>query len=226
MTRKITIVILGAVLGMAASTEAALITFANKASFLSATGATSATGALPDAGAVGPGYTVGSVSFTTLSGTLFIGTGGLFPGVVTDWSATIPGHDIAISGEESFRVDLAGPVYSLGFDFFEPILNQGSGLRTDDCFWPCSDSPFMVTLFSGSTALGSFMYNAPDATLAFYGVWTDFAFDRVEIIDTTHTIDDEFWGEFYTGTNPVPEPGTLGLLGLGLLLAGASRLRR
>jgi hypothetical protein len=227
MVHRFVASVLGVLLGLAATAEATLVTFSNKAAFLTATGATSATGALPDAGAVAPGFGVGSVTFTTLSGQFFIGTGGLFPTQVTDWSATIPGNDIAISGPESFRVDLAAPVYSLGFDFFEPVVNNPSPpVVTDDCFAPCFDSTFTVTLFSGATALGSFIYNAPDATLAFEGVWTDFAFDRVEIVDTTGTADDEYWGQFYTGTTPVvPEPGSVALLGSGLLVLYLRRRR-
>lgn len=225
MVRRLVGSILGVVLGLAATSEAALITFSDKTTFLASTGAASATGALPNAGAVGAGYTVGSVSFTTLSGQFFIGAANLFPGVVTDWSAAIPGHDIAISGEESFRADFLAPVYSLGFDFFEPIVNSPINPKTDDCFAPCFDSTFQVTLFSGATALGSFTYNAPDATLAFVGVWTDVAFDRVEILDLNLKNDDEYWGEFYTGTTPVPEPGTVVLLGSGLLALYLRRRR-
>lgn len=219
-----------ACLGLTLPAEALIVTFSNQAAFLGATGASSATGALPNAGAVLPGFTVGSVSFTTLSGQFFVGTGGLFPGVVDDWSATISGNDIAISGVESFRVDLAAPVYSLGFDFFEPNVDHhvtGPFPVTDDCFAPCFDSIFGVTLFSGGVAIpgGFFTYNAPDATLAFAGVWSDVAFDGVEIIDLTDTIDDEYWGQFYTGTTPaVPEPSSLLLVAAGLV--GAVRCRR
>lgn len=197
-----------AVVALAAPSEAALITYSSKASFLADTGAASATGPIPNPGPVGSTYTVGAVTFTSLSGGLYFG-GPL-------WSTVLPGNDIAISGPESFEVGLAGPVFSLGFDFVEPNV---SFVETDGCNAQCFDSTFMVTLLSGGVAIpgATFNYNAPDATLAFVGVWTDFAFDGARIIDVTNTIDNEFWGEFYTGTTPVPEPGTLFLLGGGLL---------
>jgi hypothetical protein len=212
------LVLLGGLLAPALPADAALIVYSNKGAFLADTGATSATGPLPNVGAVGPGYTVGSVSFTTLSGQFFIGTAGTG---LSDWSVTLPGNNIAISDIENFRSDLASPVYALGFDFFEP--NQNGGV-TDSCFAPCVDSTFRVDLFLGASPVGSFFYNAPDATAAFVGVWTDQLFNRADIIETVGGIDDEYWGEFYTGgTSAVPEPASMLLLASGL---GALALRR
>jgi hypothetical protein len=197
-----------ALVAIATPSEAVLITYSSKGAFLTDTGATSATGALPNAGGVGLGpYTIGSVTYTSLSGGLNFG------GQV--WSTLIPGEELAISGVESFEMDLALPVFSMGFDFHEP---SPSSVLTDGCNAPCFDSTFQVTLLSGGVAIpgATFFFNAPDATLAFVGVWTDFAFDGARIVDATNTIDNEFFGEVYTGNDPVPEPGTLLLLATGM----------
>jgi Ca2+-binding RTX toxin-like protein len=49
----------------------------------------------------------------------------------------------------------------------------------------------------------TFLFNAPDDVLAFVGVWSDRPFDKVEIRDTTATIDDEYFGEVFTGATPL-----------------------
>jgi PEP-CTERM motif len=214
MTRRFSAWLAAAtMIALAAPSEAALITYSNKASFLADTGATSATGALPSLSGV-TSTTVGSVTFTTLSGALFF----------LEWSTLLPGNELAISDVESFKISVPSPIYALGFDFVEPNVDN---VALDGCNEICHDSTFMVTLLLGGVAIpgATFDYNAPDATAAFVGVWTDFAFDGAQIIDSTATIDNEFWGEFYTGTEPVPEPGTLMLLGGGLLGLAARRRR-
>jgi hypothetical protein len=202
--------------------DAALVTFSDQTTFLTATGASSATGALPNVGAVPPASgTVGSVTFSSVapSGTLFIGPDGLVPG--DDWYGLLDGNDIAISGSENLDAVFAGPVYSFGFVFAEPNSTMPS--------WGGSpvDSTFTVTLRNGATFVDSFTFNAPDDAISFVGAWTDAAFDRVEIRETTGGIDDEYFGEFFTGTTPVPVPTAAWLLGSALLgLVGISRRRR
>ena len=74
--------------------------------------------------------------------------------------------------------------------------------------------------------MASLAFNAPNDTAAFAGVWSDAAFDRVEIRETTGAIENEFFGQFYTGTTPIPEPATLTLFGTGLALIGLALRRR
>lgn len=187
------------------SANATTITFSDKSQFLASTGSTSATGPLPSLSFVENGQTIGSVIFSAAS------TYGLWIGGNLDWTLLHPGNEIAIDGPENLNVDLASPVLALGFDFVEPTFTQ--------CYIYCSDSTFSVTLKNGTTTVDSFMFNAPDNVLAFIGVWTDTPFNRVEIRDTTATIDDEFFGQFYTGTSTVhvPEPSVLLLLGSGMV---------
>jgi hypothetical protein len=50
-------------------------------------------------------------------------------------------------------------------------------------------------------AVGDFVTgNLPKDVVTFIGVWSDTAFDRVEIVDLTGNDDDEYFGRFYTGT--------------------------
>jgi hypothetical protein len=66
----------------------------------------------------------------------------------------------------------------------------------------------------------------PDDALTFVGVWSTDAFDRIEIRETTGTLDNEFFGNFVTGdTALVPEPGTLLLVGIGLASLAVRRRR-
>ncbi len=195
---------------------AATILFSDKSTFISSTGATSATGTIPNLGSVGSSFTLGSVTFTISppATELFIGASGTR--VAPDWSSVGPGNEIAISGIENLNANFSSPVFSAGFDFIEP---------TDEtCFATCFDSTFDVILKNSGVIVDSFTFNAPNDVLAFIGIWTDSAFDRMEIVDTTATIDDEFFGEFYTGSSPVPLPAAVWLFGSGLIgLAGIAR---
>jgi hypothetical protein len=179
--------------------QAAVQTFTDKAAFLTATGAGSATGPLPNLGFV-PSATVSSVTFAPATppeedNSLAIGALGIDG--VDDWYPRRPGHEIAL-GFESLQVQVADSIFALGFDFVEPNVTVQPWGGTP------VDSTYEVTLFLGETEVGRFTFNAPDDELAFVGVWSDTAFDRVTITDATGDTDDEYFGEFYTGVDALP----------------------
>ena len=200
--------------------NAAIVTFSDQSTFLSSTGATSATGTIPDLGRIVSGtQTLGDVSISLGTGAsaLFVGASGLSVG--SDWTTVSPGNDIALSGTESINVDFVSPVFSAGFEFVEPTDST--------CYAPCFDSTFNVTLKNGGVTVDSFTFNAPDDVLAFIGVWSDSAFDRLEIVDLTATVDDEYYGEFFSGARSlVPIPAAVWLFSSGLIgLIGVARLK-
>jgi hypothetical protein len=200
--------------------EGAIVTYANKAAFLAATGAT-ATAPIPNIGAVPSPSTLGTLTFSLGPGgtRLFFG----FDGTSMQWSSLLPGNEIAISANEDLNVDLASPAFSFGFEFHEPSIG---GSATDACFVAvCTDSTFRVTALSLGVPVGSFDFNAPDDVAAFVGFASTVAFDRVEILDVTATIDDEYFGQFYTGGQAIPEPATWLTLGVALA-ALVARSRR
>ena len=186
------------------------IQFDDKLAFLTATGATTATGALPDLGRVGAGpLTIGDVTIQSASGDLFVGG--------PDWTTRLPGNEIAISGLEHLDIDIniTSLPYAFGFDFVEPQFDP----NINSSF---VDSTFMVALVDGGSTVDSFTFNAPNDIAAFVGVWSDTSFDEVQIREITGSIGNEFFGEIYTGSVPmpisVPEAGsTLALLGLAIM---------
>lgn len=207
------------ILVISTSVNAAIVTFSDKLIFQSSTGATSATGSIPDLGLIaGASQALGSVTISLGAGAtqLFIGTSGV-ENVGADWTTVSPGNDIALSNTESINVDFESPVYSAGFDFIEPT--------NETCRAPCFDSTFTVTLKDGGVIVNSFTFNALDDVLAFVGVWSDTAFDSMEIVDMTATVDNEYYGEFFTGTTSlVPIPATAWLFCSGLMgLVGLAR---
>ena len=193
-----------------------IVQFSDQATFLAATGATCATCPMPNLGSVSAGtpVVVNTVTFTSVAPSidLFIGVGGA--GVPNgDWTSIIPGNDIAMSGSENLDVAFAAPVFSMGFQFYEPTCsntntgnNCGLGalgqveIGTDVPNGAEVDSTFTVTLKNGVNTVASFQFNAPDDVLSFVGVHSDMAFDKVEIRETVGGIDDENFGEFFTGT--------------------------
>lgn len=217
--------LLGLVVGLIPSwANAAFVTFDDQASFLAATGA-SATAPYENIGEVPGGvdgtWTFGAVTFSIVSPSvnLHFGRGP----ELGDWSAVLPGVDIAIGGAENLDAAFASPVYSAGFDFIEiengPQLNAGAGQGF-------VDSTFSVTLKSGSAARGTFTFNAPSDVASFVGVWSDAPFDRLEIRETVGAAENEFFGQFYSGTLAIPEPESYAMLMAGLGLLGFAARRR
>lgn len=191
----------GVVLALASSVPsvqaATLVAYPDdRAGFVANTGAASI-GNLPSTGAVAS-RTVGGVTFTTDSGSLWFG----------DFSTRVPNNEMIVSGAENFHMTIPGGVYSLGLDIFEPTFTDASGCNT-----ACVNTNFTIQVFAGATSLGLFPYNAPDdngtgpVVLGFFGVHSDVLFDRVVVRDVTGNSDNEMFANVLTGTLPlVPTP--------------------
>lgn len=223
--RKLPLVLFTACV-FAVPAPAALLVYSDQSTFLSATGAAAAHTPFADIGSVATPYVRDSLTFDLGPGAtqLFSGLG---PG---DWSSLIPGSELALSSSEDLDVSIASAVFSFGFQFHEPSASRPAGtpvIDTCNLTSACTDSTFVVTLFSGAANVGGFSFNVLDDTLGFVGVWSDVAFDRVEIRETVGTNDNEFFGQFYTGqTAPVPEPSSWILFGAGLAALAVVRRRR
>ncbi len=203
------------VIGMANATP---IIFDDQSAFLSSTGATSATGTLPYLDYAGTSVTLGDITLTSSQG-IYVGYSGY------DWTERITGNDIAINDIENLdiSINLTSSVFSFGFEFVEPEFDPHVTA-------PFVDSTFGVTLMNGTTIVDSFTFNAPNDQAYFVGVWTDVGFDNVEIREISGGIENEFFGQFYTGNAPapapVPEPATMLLFSTGLAGIVGNRIRR
>lgn len=175
--------------------SATVVIFDDKSAFLSRTGATNATGPLPSIQFTqfAP-TTVGSVTFFSPNGIYF---GAEFE-LELDWTTLLPGNEIAINSFENMDVSFAAPVFSYGFDFVEPEF------CCPNINAPFVDSTFNLALFSDTTPVGAFTFNAPNDIAAFVGVWTDTQFNNVQIRENIGGIDNEFFGEVYTGSRRLP----------------------
>lgn len=180
-------------------------TYYNKAVFVAATSATSATGPLPDVGtvldsSVNPAgtFTLGSVTFGLTFGSDNVAIGALGTAAAPDWYPQTPGNDMAL-GWERLQVSTSAPVYSFGFDIVEPDVTMPPFGGTPE------ESTYEFLLFNGPLLVGQVSFDGgkiPNDVQTFIGVWSDKPFDRVVINDISGSDDDEFLGEFYTGTTP------------------------
>lgn len=196
------LVLLASVSAMGAprASGAEVKTYGDMATFLTETGGAAASGPLPDLGLV-PSATVGSVTFGIAPGgdNMAIGAAGTL--AAPDWYPPLPGNDIAL-GFENLSVTLAAPVYALGFEFAQPDVTMPSfgGLPVD--------STYEVSLYNGAALVGQVQFaSIPTDVVTFLGVWSSDPFTYAEIIDVTPSPfvdDDEFFGEFFTGTTPLP----------------------
>jgi hypothetical protein len=180
-------VVLAALVSQVPLRAATLQVFESQAAFLAATGAADATGPLPDLGDVanasnpGGSATINTVTFSLAPGgdSLSIGAGGT--GAAPDWYPQTAGHDIAL-GFENLRVETAAPVFALGFEIVEPDATMPAWGGTP------VDSTLQIRLFLNGAPVGEFVAgDLPKDVVTFIGVWSDTAFDRVEIVDLTGT---------------------------------------
>jgi hypothetical protein len=210
--------------GAAAATVS---TFNTLASFQTSTGATAASGLMPTASSSFSSATLGSVTFSAPSA-VFVNWSTLLSAVQTGGvlAVNLGAGDVGGTNNDGINAQFAAPVFSAGFRFHEP---GSSTAIIDGCNTTCVNSQWSLRLMSGATLVAAVPWTFPKDQATFVGVWSDTAFNRLEIRETVGSDDNEFYGQFYTGlAAAVPEPGSAGLMFLGaatLLLRGKRRQR-
>lgn len=206
---------------------AASLIFNDRDNFINATSAISATGGTISGSATQvTSYTQGLTTFS--NATLTVGcpaTGPLNYCQPDGWAPSLTGDDIAITGNEDFDASFSttNPIFSVGFEMFEPTsANTGGGFV---------DSTFTISLFDGISLVDSFTFEPANDEVDFFGVWSSASFTKVEIRESVGGIENEFFGEFWISTSTempnVPLPAAAWLFGSALLgLFGSRHLRQ
>jgi hypothetical protein len=211
--------------GAALAVTPGMAVYNNAAAFMADSAATSATGLLPSLSGNQYSAHIGSVTFSDVNGFGFW-VGGLEAYTLADWTTLLPGNELAINHVENLNVTFDAPVFSAGFDFAEPGSQIGvsspSSPHANSALHLFYDSTFSVTLKQDGAVVGDFSFNAPDETASFVGVWSVAAFNQMEIREVSGDLEDDYFGQFYTGTAalpvPEPEPYALILCGVGLIM--------
>jgi hypothetical protein len=190
----ISLFVLLLIIPIAASSAAAIVTYEDWETFVGATGAIPQP-PLPNLGLI-PGGDQATLTHGDLTFTVAPPATGFYvsEGLGDDhWTSMMSGSQIAINGPEHLNIDIAAPVFAIGFDFVEPGDDAGGY----GCGGPCYDTTFEVTLLDGDLVVDSFEFSRADDWPMFVGVSSDEPFDRIEIRDLTGTDDNEYFGRFH-----------------------------
>lgn len=222
--------ILAAVLALGKYGTASAIQINNEASFVTQTGATLHT--LPIV------TLLDNVTFFYTADGLSLANAGLLHIATQDPNIhpPVPWTWVGLSGPENLNVGVQGLLglsnHVFGMSVYQPTDPSSNGCNTAPN--PCVHDTFQVTFaLNGVPLTYSFLIDPTDNQSQFFGFWLDQPFNQIYIRDLNNSVDNEFFGTFYTGTAPytgdsstVPEPSSAVLLVTALIgVAGVGRRR-